>query len=788
MGNLVKHTICQVALLVGIPALMLQGAQALPYSAESTTRESLKVTATGATSTYAELSEDSTDLSFQITDDGKTFVTFASKDATLDDLGTNRCTTSGISQVYWVDKTSGKPAVCVSVANKICLNGGYKYTIGGTWEVDSADQSGEGWDDSYKPFIGGPSSGSPTDEGRYVVFQTNANNLKWAYVIDGENAFCYSSDYPSSLVPDDRQIIVHDRKWEETWMSSSSISADKKYLVPNGPSFLHGISKDGQNILLTSSATNLIDNIDPKGSDENGSVKDVMLRDGASCVARTFGSCTTDVIYDTYELHAGANNISQIQQDAKNAAMTPDGATFVFDTKSTVPVHFLPDSLSFNDIFMWKNEAFSLVSQTQVAVATDTKGTIVFKNVGGAPNGDSYHPRISSNGKLIVFDSDATDLVLASASSYKSNNGYTQVYLHNRDTDQTEMISITPSGAAGNGKSEKPWISEDGRFVVFESLATNLLSGITTTAYRNIFMYDRSLGTMFLVTPGPNPSYPSPDTRTVQGINADAYVTFLAPNGLTIAYETVASNAINSSISGVLADTNGKMDVFLAANDCPEDSDGDGTPDCLDLCPNDGTKNAPGQCGCGVAEKDTDNDGTADCKDACPNDPAKIATGQCGCGVEDKDSDADGTADCVDQCPFSTKPSPGVCGCGVADTDANGNGNADCIDPSASLTPVAPVVKNLRVAKGVKPRARVTAQSLFPSAHVEYEFTLTQKASKSAKKKAVKTRVIKTTQSYATFKNLAEKTGYTASYVIRAGTTVTKSSPEVSFTSGRTGR
>ncbi|MEY2794828.1 MAG: hypothetical protein RIR10_544, partial [Planctomycetota bacterium] len=106
------------------------------------------------------------------------------------------------------------------------------------------------------------------------------------------------------------------------------------------------------------------------------------------------------------------------------------------------------------------------------------------------------------------------------------------------------------------------------------------------------------------------------------------------------------------------------------ADGCPcadgTDSDGDGTPDCVDGCPNDPAKTAAGACGCGVSDVDTDNDSTPDCNDGCPSDPAKIAPGACGCGVADTDSDNDGTPDCVDGCPNDpAKTAPGACGCGV---------------------------------------------------------------------------------------------------------------------------
>jgi hypothetical protein len=113
---------------------------------------------------------------------------------------------------------------------------------------------------------------------------------------------------------------------------------------------------------------------------------------------------------------------------------------------------------------------------------------------------------------------------------------------------------------------------------------------------------------------------------------------------------------------------------------CP-DSDGDGVNDCVDGCPSDPAKIAPGQCGCGVADTDADGDGTANCNDGCPNDPAKTAPGVCGCGVADTDSDGDGTANCNDGCPNDpAKVAPGACGCGVSDVDSDGDGRANCID------------------------------------------------------------------------------------------------------------
>lgn len=65
-------------------------------------------------------------------------------------------------------------------------------------------------------------------------------------------------------------------------------------------------------------------------------------------------------------------------------------------------------------------------------------------------------------------------------------------------------------------------------------------------------------------------------------------------------------------------------------------SGGCGSSDC---CPQ-SDKLEPGQCGCETPDTDTDGDGTADCLDLCPDDAVKVEPGECGCGWRDDDTPA----------------------------------------------------------------------------------------------------------------------------------------------------
>ena len=146
--------------------------------------------------------------------------------------------------------------------------------------------------------------------------------------------------------------------------------------------------------------------------------------------------------------------------------------------------------------------------------------------------------------------------------------------------------------------------------------------------------------------------------------------------------ELAPCSAGDPEICGDGIDNDGDCAVDCDDDECSSvDSDSDGSPDCVDGCPGDAGKVAPGSCGCGVSDDDGDGDGTPDCNDGCPGDPSKVEPGVCGCGVSDADSDSDGTLDCNDACPTDAgKTDLGECGCGVADTDGDGDGTPDCND------------------------------------------------------------------------------------------------------------
>ena len=106
---------------------------------------------------------------------------------------------------------------------------------------------------------------------------------------------------------------------------------------------------------------------------------------------------------------------------------------------------------------------------------------------GTQSNNSSYNPSISANGRYVAFESEATNLVRG------DTNNFRDIFVHDRQTGQTTRVSVASDGTQANGHSYDPSISADGRYVAFASLANNLVSG-DTNDQQDIFVHDRQTG------------------------------------------------------------------------------------------------------------------------------------------------------------------------------------------------------------------------------------------------------------------------------------------------------
>jgi uncharacterized repeat protein (TIGR01451 family) len=139
---------------------------------------------------------------------------------------------------------------------------------------------------------------------------------------------------------------------------------------------------------------------------------------------------------------------------------------------------------------------------------------------GSQSEGFSSAPAISDDGRFVAFDSDATNLVQG------DQNNTTDVFRHDRDTGETILISVNSAGQQGDNSSHAPAISADGRFVVFH--ANSSLAPEDTNQQTDVYIRDVQAGITTLVSIGFDGSAGN-NTSFIQDINGDGrFVAFVS--------------------------------------------------------------------------------------------------------------------------------------------------------------------------------------------------------------------------------------------------------------------
>ena len=209
---------------------------------------------------------------------------------------------------------------------------------------------------------------------------------------------------------------------------------------------------------------------------------------------------------------------------SSSLAMTPDARYVAFSSGASNLV--ANDTNGVTDIFVHDRATGAI---DRVSVASN----------GSEANNHSYDPAMSADGRYVLFESTATNLVPGAQSSYS------HVYLHDRTTRTTERISVASDGTPGNQYSDSGSVSADGRYVMFSSYASNLVAG-DTNANMDVFVRDRTTGTLERV---------SVAADGTQG-NGRSYGKRITPDGRYVSYMSDATNL-------VAGDTNQRTDVFL---------------------------------------------------------------------------------------------------------------------------------------------------------------------------------------------------------------------------------
>ena len=185
--------------------------------------------------------------------------------------------------------------------------------------------------------------------------------------------------------------------------------------------------------------------------------------------------------------------------------------------------------------------------------------TLVTRGVNGAQaDGASRVNDISSTGRFVAFDSTATNLVP------NDTNGASDIFVRDLQRGRTERISVPAGGGQADNVSFRPAISANGRFVAFDSFASNMIPDDTSGGI-DIFLRDRWEHTTTRVSVGIN--------GVEQDGEADSPV--ISADGQTICYDTNSTNLVPGDVNGM-----GDVYCYNRATQTPEliSASHDGSP------------------------------------------------------------------------------------------------------------------------------------------------------------------------------------------------------------------
>lgn len=202
--------------------------------------------------------------------------------------------------------------------------------------------------------------------------------------------------------------------------------------------------------------------------------------------------------------------------DSVNPIITPDGRYVVFASAAgnlvTNNVGFVPAKM---DVYV-RDRQTQLTTLVSVSV-----------NGNGGGDGDSIPTDISADGRYVVFESGAKNLVPG------DTNGCSDIFVRDLVAGTTALVSVGSAGGFGDGPSTTPVMTPDGRYVGFVSSANNLVSN-DTNGIADIFVRDLQLGVTTLASPG---------ATSIGSLQASASPT-ITPDGRYVAFFSWAKNVV----------------------------------------------------------------------------------------------------------------------------------------------------------------------------------------------------------------------------------------------------
>jgi Tol biopolymer transport system component len=312
-----------------------------------------------------------------------------------------------------------------------------------------------------------------TERASIATSGAQGNNNCFHIAISADGRFVAFESLANNLVPGDTNneddIFVRDRQNSTTELASISVNAAPGNAASQTPS----ISADGRYVAFTSEATDIVP------GDTNNHL-DIFVRD------RLTGAMQRASVSTGSTQGNGHSVFPWISSTGRYVSFTSDASNLIAG-----------DTNGLGDIFV---RDLRSDSTERASVATG--------NLQG--NGSSWDASISADGRFVAFNSNATNLVTTGGIGIG-------VYVRDRFSDTTEVVSVATDGSPANGNCEIPAVSGNGRYVAFRSSATNLTL-IDTNASDDVFFHDRAAtGFTSLCFPGAAGSIACPCSNPPSG-------------------------------------------------------------------------------------------------------------------------------------------------------------------------------------------------------------------------------------------------------------------------------
>jgi hypothetical protein len=321
------------------------------------------------------------------------------------------------------------------------------------------------------------------------------NPLKHRTDVSSDGRYVVFTTYASNLVPGDKNG-TQDVFARDTWNATTALVSVNQSGTGsgNGPSYDPSISADGRYVAFTSTASDLV-------SGANNGTEQVFVRD--------LVNGTTSLV-SVNRSGTGAGNGA-----SNDAVIAANGRYVVFD--STASDLVANDNNNTVDVF-----ERDLVGLTTALVSVNVNGTSGDAGSAGAV--------VTPDGRYVSFLSVANDLVFAPISNQQ------EVFRRDMVAGTTQMISVDNGGVPGNSFSQDQVITPDGRYVAFQSYADNLPGVTPGGGQQNVFVRDVQAGTTTLV---------SINSTNAGSGNRNSQDAVISDDGRYVAFDSWASNLVN---------------------------------------------------------------------------------------------------------------------------------------------------------------------------------------------------------------------------------------------------